>query len=141
MYKKNIYKFILRYACRQAESNIAPYLTQLQKRVQEDGIQVGLYPVLQHGVTVSLIGKDEQRIREIGEEVSNMLGFLICRFAQCTWDTIGIPANITQVVKEIQGEVVETKRTGEDSDSVGLTTTLRNMSAKTCHQLVEGEVE
>ena len=72
-----MYKLILIHDYRQAESNIAPYLTQLQKRVQEDGIQVGSYPMLQRGVTVSLIGKDEQRIREIGEEVSNMFGFLI----------------------------------------------------------------
>jgi hypothetical protein len=54
---------------RQAESNIAPYLTQLQKRVQPDGIQVGSYPLLQRGVTVSLIGRDEKKVREIGEEV------------------------------------------------------------------------
>ena len=85
-----MYKLILIHDYRQAESNIAPYLTQLQKRVQEDGIQVGSYPMLQRGVTVSLIGKDEQRIREIGEEVSNMFGFLIYWRAQYGWDTIGM---------------------------------------------------
>jgi hypothetical protein len=29
------------------ESSIAPYLTELQKRVKEEGIRVGSYPLLQ----------------------------------------------------------------------------------------------
>ncbi|KAF8513550.1 Molybdopterin binding protein [Hysterangium stoloniferum] len=51
------------------ESSIAPYLTSLHERLKSDGIRVGSYPILQRGVTVSLIGDDETKIREIGEEV------------------------------------------------------------------------
>lgn len=51
------------------ESNIAPYLTTLQKRVYGEGIRVGSYPLLQQGVTVSLIGRNEERLRELGQEV------------------------------------------------------------------------
>ena len=70
------------------ESNIAPYLTSLHKRLQSEGIRVGSYPLLQKGVTVSLIGRDEKRVREIGEEVA----------------------------REVQGEVVEAKRVGEEGE-------------------------
>jgi hypothetical protein len=56
-------------ARRLPESSIAPYLTSLQKRVKEEGIRVGSYPVLMKGVCVSLIGRDETRIRELGMEV------------------------------------------------------------------------
>jgi hypothetical protein len=48
---------------------IAPYLTELQKRVKEEGIRVGSYPLRTKGVFVSLIGLNEGRIRELGEEV------------------------------------------------------------------------
>ncbi|KAJ7638864.1 MoaB/Mog domain-containing protein [Roridomyces roridus] len=41
-----------------SESMIAPYLTKLQMRVKPHGIQVGSYPVLGHGVFVSLIGRE-----------------------------------------------------------------------------------
>jgi len=51
------------------ESNIAPYLTELQSRVKNEGIRVGSYPQLTRGVYVSLIGPDEKRVREIGDEV------------------------------------------------------------------------
>lgn len=34
-----------------------------------DKIRVGSYPALRFGVTVSLIGDDEAKIRELGEEV------------------------------------------------------------------------
>jgi molybdopterin-biosynthesis enzyme MoeA-like protein len=51
------------------ESSIAPYLTELQKRVKEEGIRVGSYPFLMQGVFVSLIGQDEGRVRELGKEV------------------------------------------------------------------------
>jgi len=40
------------------ESVIAPYLTSLQTRLKSYGIQVGSYPLLGRGVTVSLIGRD-----------------------------------------------------------------------------------
>lgn len=40
------------------ESMIAPYLTSLQARLKSSGIQVGSYPLLGRGVTVSLIGRD-----------------------------------------------------------------------------------
>lgn len=51
------------------ESSIAPYLTSLHQRLKVDHIRVGSYPLLQKGVTVSLIGEDEVKIRQIGEEV------------------------------------------------------------------------
>jgi len=51
------------------ESSIAPYLTRLQKRVKEEGVRVGSYPLLMKGVYVSLIGQNENRIRELGKEV------------------------------------------------------------------------
>ncbi|KII91793.1 hypothetical protein PLICRDRAFT_105890 [Plicaturopsis crispa FD-325 SS-3] len=51
------------------ESSIAPYLTSLAKRTAAEGIRVGSYPVLQHGVYVSLIGLDRERVRALGEEV------------------------------------------------------------------------
>lgn len=55
--------------CRASEASIAPYLTELQKRVKEEGIRVGSYPRLMKGVYVSLIGQNENRIRELGKEV------------------------------------------------------------------------
>ncbi|KAH8990740.1 MoaB/Mog domain-containing protein [Lactarius akahatsu] len=51
------------------ESSIAPYLTSLQERVKEEGIRVGSYPLIRKGVYVSLIGQNEDRIRELGKEV------------------------------------------------------------------------
>lgn len=53
------------------ESSIAPYLSSLQKRVYEEGIRVGSYPGAQlgTGVTISLIGKDKERVLELGKEV------------------------------------------------------------------------
>ncbi|KAG8959893.1 hypothetical protein FRC03_007337 [Tulasnella sp. 419] len=51
------------------ESAIAPFLTSLQKRVTDEGIRIGSYPTLRKGVTISLIGRDKQRVLEIGEEV------------------------------------------------------------------------
>ncbi|KAG9121705.1 hypothetical protein FRC07_002238 [Ceratobasidium sp. 392] len=52
------------------ESSIAPYLTSLQERVKSEGIQVGSYPSVGKGVTVSLIGKDPARLAVLGEEVA-----------------------------------------------------------------------
>lgn len=51
------------------ESNIAPFLTELQARVKNEGIRIGSYPQLSRGVYVSLIGPDEKRVREVGEDV------------------------------------------------------------------------
>ncbi|KAG1872888.1 MoaB/Mog domain-containing protein [Suillus subalutaceus] len=51
------------------ESSIAPFLTDLQKRVQPEGIRIGSYPVLQKGVYVSLIGADRGRVHQLGVEV------------------------------------------------------------------------
>jgi len=51
------------------ESSIAPYLAGLQERVREEGVRVGSYPFFQKGVFVSLIGQDEERVRELGKEV------------------------------------------------------------------------
>lgn len=55
---------------RMRESNIAPFLTELQARVKGEGIRIGSYPQITRGVYVSLIGPDEKRVREVGEEVT-----------------------------------------------------------------------
>lgn len=55
------------------ESSIAPYLTKLHERVRKEGVRVGSYPMLYRGVHVSLIGLNEERIRELGEEVAKEL--------------------------------------------------------------------
>lgn len=55
------------------ESSIAPYLTELQARTKGDGIRVGSYPLLLHGVYVSLIGQDAQAIQTLAEEVAKKL--------------------------------------------------------------------
>ncbi|GAA6048167.1 hypothetical protein JCM3770_003693 [Rhodotorula araucariae] len=51
------------------ESSIAPFLTTLQERVKKELIRVGSYPKLLAGVDVSLIGKNEARLKELAEEV------------------------------------------------------------------------
>ena len=51
------------------ESSIAPYLTKLQERVKKEGVRVGSYPFFMKGVFVSLIGQNEERVRELGKEV------------------------------------------------------------------------
>ena len=51
------------------ESSIAPYLAELQGRVKEEGVRVGSYPFFMKGVFVSLIGQNEERVRELGKEV------------------------------------------------------------------------
>lgn len=51
------------------ESSIAPFLTDLQKRVQPEGIRIGSYPVIQKGVYVSLIGANRDRVHTLGIEV------------------------------------------------------------------------
>ncbi len=37
--------------------------------MREEGVRVGSYPFFQKGVFVSLIGQDEERVRELGKEV------------------------------------------------------------------------
>jgi hypothetical protein len=51
------------------ESSIAPYLGELQERVKKEGVRVGSYPFFMKGVFVSLIGRNEVRVRELGKEV------------------------------------------------------------------------
>ncbi|KAF7969094.1 hypothetical protein HWV62_28348 [Athelia sp. TMB] len=51
------------------ESCIAPFLTSLQNRVQDEGIRIGSYPVLQKGVYVSLIGANRDRVHELSAEI------------------------------------------------------------------------
>jgi len=51
------------------ESSIAPYLAELQERVKMEGVRVGSYPFFMKGVFVSLIGRNEKRVRELGKEV------------------------------------------------------------------------
>jgi len=60
----------------------------LQERVKKENIRVGSYPKLHYGVDVSLIGKDEARLKELGEEV----------------------------VKELNGEVVAGGKLGEENE-------------------------
>ncbi|GJE86322.1 competence/damage-inducible protein A [Phanerochaete sordida] len=55
------------------ESSIAPYLTELQARTKEDGIRVGSYPLLQHGVYVSLIGYDREHVNSLAKEAAKAL--------------------------------------------------------------------
>ena len=54
------------------EGSIAPYLTELSKRVKNEGITVGSYPTFQKGVTVSLIGRNQEMVKEIGQEVKRI---------------------------------------------------------------------
>ena len=56
--------------CSLPESSIAPYLTTLQARVKDAGVRVGSYPLLAKGVYVSLIGRDQERIQALSEEVA-----------------------------------------------------------------------
>ena len=55
------------------ESSIAPYLTALQARVKNAGVRVGSYPLLQRGVYVALIGRDEGAVRALCDEVARAL--------------------------------------------------------------------
>jgi molybdopterin-biosynthesis enzyme MoeA-like protein len=60
--------------CRQPESSIAPYLTDLQARVKADDVRVGSYPQWGGGVYVSLIARDHARVRALADEVAAALG-------------------------------------------------------------------
>jgi hypothetical protein len=55
------------------ESSIAPYLTELQARTKADGIRVGSYPLLSHGVYVSLIGQDREAVKALAGETAKAL--------------------------------------------------------------------
>ncbi|GAA5951240.1 hypothetical protein JCM3765_002420 [Sporobolomyces pararoseus] len=55
------------------ESNISPFLSELNERVKKEGIRLGSYPKLRAGVDVSLIGKDEKRLLELAKEVEQEL--------------------------------------------------------------------
>jgi len=55
------------------ESSIAPYLTELQARTKSQGIRVGSYPLLSHGVYISLIGYDAAAIQALGQDVATTL--------------------------------------------------------------------
>ena len=56
-------------ATEEPESVIAPFLTELQKKVGEEGIKVGSYPKWQGGVKVSLLGRNRERLEELVKEV------------------------------------------------------------------------
>lgn len=56
------------------ESSIAPFLTELSQRVKSEEIRVGSYPSFGGGVTVSLLGQNTERVKELGEEVSQADG-------------------------------------------------------------------
>ncbi|CCM05626.1 uncharacterized protein FIBRA_07855 [Fibroporia radiculosa] len=55
------------------ESSIAPYLTALQARTKSAGVRVGSYPLLMRGVYVALIGRDEDTVRTLADEVAQEL--------------------------------------------------------------------
>lgn len=55
------------------ESSIAPYLTDLQARTKADGIRIGSYPLLQHGVYVSFIGYDRDVVKRLAAETAAAL--------------------------------------------------------------------
>jgi hypothetical protein len=84
---------------------IAPFLTELQARVKNEGIRIGSYPQLTRGVVVSLIGPDEKRVREVGEEVRKRS------------DLFSIEPHKVQVVQELQGAVVEAPEAGQADKS------------------------
>jgi len=48
---------------------IAPFLAELAARYKADGVKVGSYPSFGGGVTVSLIGVNEELIKDISIEV------------------------------------------------------------------------
>jgi hypothetical protein len=54
---------------RRAEPLIAPFLTELAGRYKANGVKVGSYPSFSKGITVSLIGSNEELIKEIATEV------------------------------------------------------------------------
>jgi len=56
-------------ATEEPESVIAPFLTELQKRVAGQGIKVGSYPKWQGGVKVSLLGRDREVLEGLVAEV------------------------------------------------------------------------
>ncbi|KAG2124797.1 MoaB/Mog domain-containing protein [Suillus clintonianus] len=56
-----------------SESSIAPFLTDLQKRVKPENIRIGSYPLSQPGAHVALTGSDRERVKELGLEVEKEL--------------------------------------------------------------------
>jgi molybdenum cofactor synthesis domain-containing protein len=61
------------------ESMIAPFLTDLQRRVKDSDIQVGSYPQMMKGVYVSLIGRDKAKVEQFAEEVvKETEGKIVC---------------------------------------------------------------
>lgn len=61
------YRLII--ATEEPESFIAPFLTELQKKVEGDDIKVGSYPKWQGGVKVSLLGRDKAKLEALVPEV------------------------------------------------------------------------
>ncbi|KAI9256624.1 MoaB/Mog domain-containing protein [Phascolomyces articulosus] len=63
-------------ATRKPEGDIAVFLTELQNRVAEQRIKIGSYPKWGKGpdgarVVISIVGRDEDAIKSIGDEVLN----------------------------------------------------------------------
>ena len=46
-------------------------MTSLQERLKQEGIQIGSYPSVGKGVTISLIGRDKDRLDALGNEVAS----------------------------------------------------------------------
>lgn len=61
------------------ESVVAPYLTELAKKVESRGVKVGSYPRWEKSRnTVTLVGKDQEFLNSIAPEVaSNVNGRIV----------------------------------------------------------------
>lgn len=93
------------------ESSIAPYLTELQKRLKPHGVQVGSYPILYKGVFVSLIGR-ELPPTPVGTPISSSKrlpdseGPSLASFIGPTGSTRGWLADVAKEVEDaVQGRV------------------------------------
>lgn len=93
------------------ESAIAPYLTDLQKRLKAHGVQVGSYPILYKGVFVSLIGRNLPPT-PVGTPISSSKPLpdsenpSLASFVGPTGSTRGWLAEVAKEVEEaIQGRV------------------------------------
>lgn len=59
------------------ESNVAPFLTELQSRVDAKGIKVGSYPRWgKNRNTITLVGRDKDYLESLVEEVTKKVGGL-----------------------------------------------------------------
>lgn len=85
---------------------IAPFLAELAARYKADGVKVGSYPSFGGGVTVSLIGVNEELIKDISIEV-RLPSWTVWSIA-CVpkYSRITVVIHFSQVVKELDGTVI-----------------------------------